>query len=74
MKRIIVMTVVIISIPFFVVLFWKEENIYFNEINLERIKFHKIEYDEKFINEEYLPKLRILIECLKTGKFPKEEQ
>ena len=34
MKRIIVMTVVIISIPFFVVLFWKEENIYFNEINL----------------------------------------
>ena len=47
---------------------------YFNEINLERIKFHKIEYDEKFINEEYLPKLRILTECLKKGKFPKEEQ
>ena len=34
MRKIIVMTVVIISIPFFVVEFWKEEKDSFNEINL----------------------------------------
>lgn len=46
---------------------------YFNDIDLDRVKFHKVEYDEKFINEEYLPKLKILSECLEKGIFPKEE-
>ena len=46
---------------------------YFNEIDIDRIKFNKIDYDEDFINNEYLPKLKILSECLKTGRFPKEE-
>ena len=50
-------------------------NNYFNDIDLERIEKIKIEYDEKFIKEEYLPKLEILTKCLKEGTFPikKEE-
>lgn len=46
---------------------------YFNEIDLDRVKFHKIEYDEDFINNEYLPNLKILMECLKKGTFPRKE-
>ena len=29
-----------------------------------------IEYDEEFIESEYLPKLKVLVECLKKGEFP----
>lgn len=43
---------------------------YFNEIDNDRIKKLKIEYDEKFIKEEYLPKLNYLTNCIKEGKFP----
>lgn len=43
---------------------------YFNLVNKENIQKFKIDYDEKFIQEEYLPKLKILSECLKKGVFP----
>lgn len=43
---------------------------YFNEIDLDRIKFHKIEYNDNFINKEYLPRLQLLTQCLKEGRFP----
>ena len=46
---------------------------YFNLIDKKRIKMFEIEYDEKFINEEYLPKLKYLIVCLKEGRFPQME-
>lgn len=49
-------------------------NNYFNEIDLDRVKFYKVEYDEDFINNEYLPKLKILTECLKNGTFPRKEE
>ena len=45
-------------------------NNYFNAIDIDRIKFNKVEYDEQFINNEYLPMLQILSECLKKGVFP----
>ena len=45
-------------------------NNYFNAIDIDRIKFNKVEYDEQFINNEYLPRLQILSECLKKGVFP----
>ena len=48
----------------------KDYNNYFNEIDKNRLKKYKVEYDERFINEEYLPKLNYLTECLKKGKFP----
>lgn len=44
---------------------------YFNDVDKERLQMLPIEYDEKFINEEYLPKLKYLTECLKKGKYPK---
>lgn len=31
-----------------------------------------VEYDEKWINSVFLPKLKILAECLKKGVFPNE--
>lgn len=43
---------------------------YFNKIDKARVKFIPIEYDENFINNEYLPKLKILTQCLKEGAFP----
>ena len=45
-------------------------NNYFNEINKVRLQLIEVKYDEDFINNEYLPKLQILSECLKKGVFP----
>ncbi len=45
-------------------------NNYFNKIDKERIKFFKIEYDSKFVSEEYIPNLEKLTICLKEGVFP----
>lgn len=44
---------------------------YFTPIEVERIKYHKVEYDEDFINNEYLPKLKKLGEHLERGEMPK---
>jgi len=51
----------------------KEEDYknYFNEIDKSRIDLFAVEYDEQFITEQYLPKLKILTDCLKKGVFPK---
>lgn len=43
---------------------------YFNEIDKQRLKLIPVEYDENFINKEYLPNLKILTQCLKEGVFP----
>lgn len=45
-------------------------NNYFNKIDKERIQQIKIDYDDDFIQNEYLPKLGILTKCLKEGVFP----
>lgn len=45
-------------------------NNYFNKIDKCRLKLIKVDYDSKFILEEYLPKLKILTDCLKRGVFP----
>ncbi len=44
---------------------------FFNKIDKDRIQVIEVEYDEKFIQEEYLPRLEILTECLENGTFPK---
>jgi len=44
---------------------------YFTPIDKDRIVFTKVEYDEEFINNEYLPKLKYLCECLEKGVMPK---
>lgn len=49
-------------------------NNYLHNIDKERLSFHKIIYDEKFLNTEYVPKLEYLTECLKKGSMPKMEE
>lgn len=45
-------------------------NNYFNKIDKEKIQMIKVDYDEDFIKNEYLPKLEILTNCLKEGVYP----
>ena len=45
---------------------------FFLPIDKERLSEHPIEYDEAWIKEKYLPRLRILAKCLKKGVFPRE--
>ena len=46
---------------------------YYLDIDKSRISIHPIEYDEKFINKEFLPKFFYLSKCLDEGSFPKTE-
>lgn len=43
---------------------------YFNPIDPERRNEFVIEYDERWINEVFLPKLKNLAQYLKEGRFP----
>lgn len=43
---------------------------YFNEIDEGRRKLHKIEYDEIFINDVFLPNIMELSKLLKQGSIP----
>ena len=45
-------------------------NNYFNPIDPERRKSHPVEYDERWLNSVYLPRLEYLAKCLKEGSFP----
>ena len=47
---------------------------YFNDIDKKRIELIKVDYNEDFIQNEYLPKLNYLTECLKRGAFPCKQQ
>lgn len=47
---------------------------YFNEIDKDRLSEHEIEYDEKWVNEEYLPKEKYLEYCLEKQKMPNVEE
>lgn len=39
-------------------------------IDSDRLSHYPIGYDENWVNEEYLPRLRYLAECLKRGVWP----
>lgn len=43
---------------------------YFNPIDIDRIRHHKIDYDEDFI-KEFLENLKYLRRCLEKGEMPK---
>lgn len=43
---------------------------FFTKVDRNKISKISIEYDEKFINEEYLPKLKVLSDCLERGVYP----
>ena len=48
----------------------KEYRNYFTPIEKTKIELFPIEYDEKFIEEEYKPKLAIIEEALEKGVAP----
>lgn len=48
----------------------KDYKNYFNKIDKERLQLIPVEYDESFIQNEYLPKLQFLTKCLKEGIYP----
>lgn len=57
----------------YIVAYALQENDYknfFNEIDINRIQKIKVEYDENFIKNDYIPKLEILTNCLKEGVYP----
>lgn len=43
---------------------------WFRPVETDRITFHPIEYDQAWIESEYLPRLKHLAECLRKGVFP----
>jgi hypothetical protein len=43
---------------------------FFHPIDPERLQRFAYSYDERWINEVYLPKLKHLAKCLKEGRFP----
>lgn len=45
-------------------------NNFFRDIETERLQLHKIDYDQEFIEREFVPKLQILSHCLEEGIFP----
>ena len=49
-------------------------NNFYLPIDKERLKEHEITYNEKFIKEEFLPKLKYLAACLEQGIFPNKEE
>lgn len=52
----------------------KEEDYdnFFKPIDKDRVYEFPIEYDEQWINTVFLPRLRILVDCLKRGVMPDE--
>lgn len=46
---------------------------YYLEVDESRLMSYWIEYDEKWINEVYLPRLRYLAKCLKEKSYPTNE-
>lgn len=51
----------------------KDYDNYFNKIDKERLSIHEIEYNEKWIKEEYLLKEQYLERCLINGIYPTKE-
>ena len=47
-------------------------NNFFRPIDPNRLQRHRINYDPAWINTKYLPKLKILGDCLKRGVLPNE--
>ena len=43
---------------------------YYLPVDLNRLELHEIKYDEKWVNEDYLPRLEYLARCLTEGEFP----
>lgn len=47
---------------------------YFNNIDSDRLSIFEIKYDEKWLEEEYLPRINYLTKCLIDGRFPDKQE
>lgn len=47
---------------------------YFLPIDKSRLILHPVEYDERFINEVFLPRITYLADCLTKGVLPDRER
>lgn len=45
---------------------------FYNSVDKKRLSFFQVEYDIKFIEDIYIPKLEYLSKCLEKGIFPRE--
>ena len=43
---------------------------YFHPIDPTRVQIFDVEYDDKWIGKVFLPRFRILEQCLIEGRFP----
>jgi hypothetical protein len=48
----------------------EDYNNYYRDIDQKRLSFHPVTYDEKFINDIYLPRYETLCKCLDKGVWP----
>lgn len=47
---------------------------YFLPVDSRRLSHHEVRYDAQWIQDAYLPRLRYLAKCLKTGHWPRMEE
>jgi hypothetical protein len=47
---------------------------FYSPIDKDRLSVFPVEYDEAWVEEKYLPRLRILADCLKHRRFPTMEE
>lgn len=47
---------------------------YFLPIDANRLTQHKVDYDAEWVENCYLPRLRYLSKCLRTGHWPQEDE
>ena len=50
----------------------EDYNNFFRQIDPNRLQRFHINYDPAWINTKYLPKLKVLVDCLKRGVLPNE--
>lgn len=47
---------------------------FFHAIDKSRVQLFEIQYNDEFIQNTYLPRLRYLVDCLNDGRFPNEDE
>lgn len=47
---------------------------YYRDIDNERLHFYPIKIDDRWIKNEYLPRLKVLARCIRERRFPSESE
>lgn len=47
---------------------------YYNGIDPGRVSFHEVGYDPAWIEDEYLPRLRVVARCIKGRRWPSDSE